>query len=85
MEDFERLAKALILRHIFDACSSKNTKTRRVARDFLLGATKEWESSRNAWCYVGKINVQKLKNKVQEWDKNNWPKLKRCYRIEDFI
>lgn len=62
------LGKAVILRAVEDASSSRDSIDRREARYFLCAKNKLWERSLDVWCYIAGWE----KDDIIRFARNKW-------------
>ena len=66
-----RISVAVILRALCDLKKRKSTYIFRTARNFCLGTTKNWQMSRNLYCELADISVEKVIQTAQIYIQNN--------------
>lgn len=63
----QKIAKALILRALFDLKKNKKTYTYTTAKNFCLGVDKVWEDSLKTWCELANVSPKSVKHKAMEY------------------
>ena len=65
------LARAVIMRAIEDANTSRSSLDRREARLFLCAKNKLWANSLHYWCYIAGWEEDKIKKYARDrWMRN---------------